>query len=395
MRAVDCQTFAGSFSLGASQAGWEIVGKREGPGAFGVKNMEANRSLIKGAWELQASLPEAWRSMRVEMVFGNPACSGFSTRSSGVRIMTDKGAELGKFRGVDSPANEGMWSFVRYAAECQPEIAIFESVQGAGRNGRALMRELRHELEEHSGYRYHLTHVFHNSLSLGGCAMRKRYFWVASRRPFGVEVPHLAKVPTLRDAIGDLEAVALGSVDGHVTVSTPRTRRMADVGRAGWEPGDSMAWAFKEAVARGVKFDWEIFPKVETECFNRAGNQYSPKRPYYDRPAPVMTGGALQEVLHPSLPRTLTHREVARIQGYPDEWTASAAIEAGATGQLWWGKGVPVASGRWIAEWAKHSVEGAPGSDKGVLIGDRESEIDVTDAWKRADVAGTIWEGAA
>jgi site-specific DNA-cytosine methylase len=394
VRAVDCQTFAGGFTLGASQAGWEIVAKREDEGAFGAANMEANRSLIKGDWELQAAPPAQWQPIRVDMVFGNPACSGFSTRSSGVRIFGDNGPELGKFRGEDSPANQGMWSFVRYAAKCKPDIAIFESVQGAGKRGRELMLQLRKELEEVSGRKYQLAHVFHNNLSVGGVAMRKRYFWVASRFPFGVDVPHLQRVPTLRDAIGDLETVPIGSVDGHVLVDNPRTRRMTDLARKiDWQEGHSMAWTYKLAIAAGHTFDWDVVSKVETECVDESGNQYSPRRAYYDRPAPVITGGVLQEVLHPALPRTFTHREVARIQGFPDEWTAKAAIDARGIGIRWWGKGVPVASGRWIADWARKSAEGRPGFDTGAVVGDRERVIDVTDTWKEA--GETLWAGVA
>ena len=40
-----------------------------------------------------------------------------------------------------------------------------------------------------------------------------------------------------------------------------------------------------------------------------------------DRPGRVITGGAMNLVMHPTLPRALTHRECARVMGFPDDWT--------------------------------------------------------------------------
>jgi DNA (cytosine-5)-methyltransferase 1 len=108
-----------------------------------------------------------------------------------------------------------------------------------------------------------------------------------------------------------------------------------------------------------------------------------------NRHAYVITGGALTEYVHPHLDRTFTHREAARIQGFPDDWRISP--------QMWdarlsavWGKGVPVHSGRWIAQWAKNSLEGNPGSMVGDLLPNGDRVIDVTHDWKRA-LAPETW----
>ena len=79
-------------------------------------------------------------------------------------------------------------------------------------------------------------------------------------------------------------------------------------------------------------------------------------------PARVITGGACHLILHPWLPRTLTHREAARIQGFPDAWQIEPLRHMGGTIAATWGKGIPVHAGRWIAHWAKQSIEGNPGS---------------------------------
>lgn len=74
-RAIDALGFAGGFTLGMVQAGFELVAKREMPGGFGVANCEANRHLLGNNWRTQISAPEAWEVMPADVVFGNPPCS--------------------------------------------------------------------------------------------------------------------------------------------------------------------------------------------------------------------------------------------------------------------------------------------------------------------------------
>jgi hypothetical protein len=59
---------------------------------------------------------------------------------------------------------------------------------------------------------------------------------------------------------------------------------------------------------------------------------------------------------------------------------------------LTWGKGITVDCGRWIADWARRALDGAPGGDVGELIGDQEYLIDVTNAWKKD--CGTVKRSA-
>ncbi len=75
-RAVDVFGFAGGFTLGMVQAGFELAGKRELPGGFGVANCEANRHLLGRDWEAQATDPSKWGVIHdARVVFGNPPCS--------------------------------------------------------------------------------------------------------------------------------------------------------------------------------------------------------------------------------------------------------------------------------------------------------------------------------
>lgn len=400
-RAIDCQGFAGGFTLGVVQAGFELIAKREKRGGFGGRNCEANRHILGYDWTLEACDPIEWSvpDGGASLVFGNPPCSGFSVLSSKA------------FRGRDSKINQCMWDFVEYAARVRPEIAIFESVQLAFSQGRSLMQDLRVRLEELTGDDYHLYHVLHNALSVGGPAMRKRYFWVASRVPFSVEAPQLKRVPLLRDVIEDL--VALDQkwetqrywleptwysrrlrdrteehyrvTDGHICLDTPHTRRTLDIlDKVQWNPNEHMRQTTKRYYEEYGELppSWaHLTEKLVSRDFFQ-GYQ-TPIMWHPDHHARVATGGALLHAVHWAEKRTFTHREVARVLGFPDSWLIEPL--RGTPGLfLTWGKGITVDCGRWIAEWAKRSLDGQPSDVVPIQIGERESLFNVTNAWKTA-----------
>lgn len=396
-RAVDVMGFAGGFTLGMVQAGFTLVGKRELKGGFGVPACEANRHLLGSDWQAQVGPAESWDVVPdVQVVFGNPPCSAWS-------VMSAKG-----FRGADSPILECTRAFVRYVVRTRPQIAVFESVQQAFTrpDGLALMRELRDYVEEHTGERWTLYHVRHNAYSVGGAAQRKRYFWVISRVPFGIEVPTITLRPTLNDVIGDLadlrmmwdfqpyqddahpwaepQRSASGYVDGHVWQDqSPLTRRILDLmSGVEWRSGEHIG-----AVARRHYETHGQLPasfaatqdKIVRNDFHMGFT--TPTRWHGDDYARVITGGALQLTVHPTCNRMITHREAARIMGFPDDWLIAPIRHVGGLNATW-GKGITVQCGRWIGEWIHAALDDRPGSHIGTLIGDREYDIDVTHSWR-------------
>src|SRR5262245_28269573 len=255
--AVDCLGFAGGFTLGMVQAGFELVGKRELPGGFGVANCEANRALLGDRWRTEVGAAETWSRVDADVVFGNPPCSGFS-------VMTDK-----RWRGVDAKVNACMWSFSNFVADVRPTVAVMESVRVAFTTGRSLMQDLRANVEARTGLRYDVHHVYQDALALGGAAKRPRYFFVLSQVPFGVEYPRVY-APTLRDVIEDLEGLEptwelqpyrrpptwwskaarsdAGVVDGHVGSKSPyvlRAMQLLEALDGDWPQGMAVAKALE------------------------------------------------------------------------------------------------------------------------------------------------------
>lgn len=402
--AVDCQGFAGGFTLGMVQAGFRLVGKREMKGGFGVANCEANRHLLGDDWETEACDPSEWTipSSNPLVVFGNPPCSGFS-------VMSSK-----EFRGADSKINHCMWAFTEYAAQVRPVIAVFESVQLACKEGegRELMKALRARLEELTGLSYFLYHVKHNAYSIGGSAMRKRYFWLVSQVPFGVEDPGITRYPTLNEVIGDLRnlptqwerqpyddtevswwatsrrndglnGVETQTVDGHIGTHSPLHDRIYELIQwSGMRPRE----AIQNALRRCYEENGELPPAWKHNEAKFVANDFfhgftAPCRWDGEYPTRVITGAALGTVVHPTLDRTITHREAARILGFPDDWLIHPLKGVGGL-NLTWGKGITVDCGRWIGEWIKNALDGNPGSYVGEPVGERENVIDCTNTWQ-------------
>lgn len=399
LEAVDCQGFAGGFTCGVARTGFTLRGKREMPGGFGVASCEANRQILGDKWEAQVAPAAEWEPMDVPLVFGNPPCSGFSLLSRS------------DFRGSGSPINHCMHAFADYAARCRPEVAIFESVAQAFKQGRELMQQLRMDIEEKTGDQYELIHVLHNAASVGGAAVRKRYFFVVSRVPFGIEPHAVDRIPTFRQTIGDLEGLGLtwdkqsyrrppswwvkrrdlrsktGATDGHYTYFTPLVQRALDLlTEVDWPEGSNIsevARRYYQKMGR-LPSSWKSTEeKLIGNDFKMGFYQLHSWK--YDGNCRVVTGAGTQLILHPTEQRPLTNREVARIQGFPDDWRIGPLRTNGgnSVGMLW-GKGIPVQCGEWIAGWAKQAILGEPGGYDGNLIGERERLIDVTNDYQRA-----------
>lgn len=392
-RAVDVMGFAGGFTLGTVRAGFELVGKRELTGGFGVPNCEGNRELLGHGWRSEVGEPDDWTPVRdAHLVFGNPPCSGFSVMTSSAH------------RGIDAKVNHCMWAFANYAAACAPPIAIFESVRPAYSTGRPLMQKLRLLLEERTGRPYHLYHVYHNAYELGGVAIRPRYFWVASQVPFGVEWPRLENEdPVVGDAWRDLEGLGdtwqpqpyrrppttwskavrtdAGVVDGHVTQDALGIRRALDLLRyanehvGGWPRGRDMSWVTRRCYeTTGTLPDsWlHRIPKLLDRNFDTG---FITIYRWDDRkPGRVIVGGALSLAIHPTEDRMITHREAARVMGFPDDWQVRPMRHYTGLASTW-GKGITVTCGEWIAGWARAALDGHPGTVVGDEVGDRENLI--------------------
>jgi site-specific DNA-cytosine methylase len=396
---VDCNGLAGFMSYGFVESGMEMK-LRTGTLDFGNPVAELNRHLLGNQWDAFFSSDESeWPVESADVVLGCPPCSGWSVWAVGQR-------------GPDSAAHEHTRAFMRYAAKVKPKVIVFECVQQAYTQGREVMQKYREMVEDLSGKQYDLYHVKMNNLQVGGFSYRARYFWVATEKgmPFGAEAIAPKEMPTVMDVIGDLKDMEItwdsqpysgeptkfvkhlrngnGAVDGHMNRVNMGSTRIAEIfdiiGNDGWKPMMPLNDALREAVDRnGGNFpqNWaHLADKIRDKDFYMGFS--IPCRWSADTWAHVLTGGALEHIVHPTKPRLITHREAARIQGLPDDWRFSEARGYSALSATW-GKAVAAQAANWIGDATVAALEGQPNGPQGELIGDREWLINTDKGFSR------------
>ena len=397
---IDCNGLAGFMSLGFVQAGMQMT-SRTGTLNFGNAVAEVNRHHLGNKWNTFFSDdPNEWPVQKADVVVGCPPCSGWSVWSGPAN------------RGPESAAHEHTRAFMKYAGRVAPKVIVFECVQQAYTQGRDVMNKYRLMVEEISGKKYDLYHVKQNNLQLGGFSYRPRYFWVAVRKglKFGAQVTEPKEFPKIMDIIGDLAKLPHqweeqkyiekhskftkilrsqnGKVNGHIGKNTIHSQRIQEVfdiiGNDGWPGNGDLGGAIKKAVEMNDgKFPqrWvDISARVLRKQYKLGFSQ--PYRWKEDHWCNVLTGSALDHVVHPTEPRLLTHRECARIQGLPDDWDIEGAKDYSAM-QATWGKAVPVHAAKWLGDAVVASLSGEPNGPQGELIGDREWLIDTDKGFSR------------
>lgn len=389
---VSCNGLAGFMDYGFIEEGFRML-HRTGTLDFGNRMADANRHLLGEEWDFNfTNDPLDWHvpGEKVDVVMGLPPCSGWSCWSGPAN------------RGPDAKAHAHTRAFMTYAGRVTPDAAVFECVGQAFTQGREVMVKYREMVEEVSGVRYDLHHVRMNNLQVGGKSFRPRYFWVAVREgiPFDTDVEWPEGVPTLLDTIGDLadlddtwdsqpyqvehspwvstQVSQSGKVDGHKQLDNTHNKRVKEMFDYLEQAGDEWHWGEGLSIVLKRVFDHHeaLPPSWQNKGQKLIERNFDmgfsiPYRWPGNSWANVLTGGALDMVVHPTRPRTITHREAARIQGLPDDWQIKPVRDYGAMRDAW-GKAVSVDAGRWIAKQVKAALFGEAGSNRGEPIGDRE-----------------------
>ena len=233
----------------------------------------------------------------IEVLLGGPPCQGHSAFNNRTRH-SDK-------------RNDLYLRMVRAAEVLEPEHVVIENVPGAARDRTGVVQRAVATLES-LGYSV-VSSVF-DAAEVGVPQRRKRLLVVASRRYVeleSVKARHRTHPRPLRWAIGDLETSAEGGLLDEAAASAPATRRRID-----------------------YLFDHGLFDLPNEQrptCHASGGHSYRSiyGRLRWDEPAQTLTTGfycmCMGRYVHPSKRRTLTAREAARLQFFPDWFDFNAA----------------------------------------------------------------------
>ncbi len=226
---------------------------------------------------------------------------------------------------------------LRFAKVLKPRLIFFENVRGlsAPRHNRIILK-LRSKLES-LGFSQWLGPFSIDAADHGVPQRRHRCIMMAA--PSGQPLPSIpdATTPnkcrvTVKKAIGDLQALSSGESSAVDRLHFSRTHHPIALNRFKHIPKDG-----------GSRFD--LPPSLELKCHkDHDGHPDVYGRMAWDEVAPTLTSGCTDATrgrfVHPRDDRSITLREAARLQTFPDEYRFSGCSQAIAR-QI--GNAVPVA----------------------------------------------------
>lgn len=233
----------------------------------------------------------------VDIIVGGPPCQGFST--------------IGK-RLVQDPRNELVFEFIRFVNVIRPRIFLMENVRGLLSSDGGKIKAAIEEEFRTIGYKVKSQVLC--AADYGVPQLRNRVFFIGTKDDLNIEPsfpsPTHSKdnYATVGDAINDLMGKE-NQVENHVPMKHNKIveGRISCIKEGEGIPKDGLP----DEVARGSRSDYK------DNNIKNFSHVY--KRLSRFRPATTMVPGHNAFPLHPVANRSLTVREAARIQTFPDD----------------------------------------------------------------------------
>lgn len=301
----------GGFSLGFSAAGFQVKGHLEiDPGLRKIYSLNFPESVEIGG-DITKVTDERIRELRgeigkIDVIIGGPPCQGFS---------------LSGKRKVDDPRNTLFKHYLRFVNSFRPRIAFLENVRSLTSMKSPACGFVKDEIcaeFQKLGYKINFFEI--NAKDYGVPQHRERVIFVAVRN----DVPHAPSLP---------EATHGQIVDMFSSVSPFRTFGDACSDLAFIESGEKSDDELHAAVRHPthvIEWLWDV-PEGCSAHDNEdeskrptSGYNTTYKRQLWNEPASTVqtTFGMISGCrnVHPIATRSLTVREAARIQSFPDSY---------------------------------------------------------------------------
>lgn len=291
MKLVSLFSGAGGMDLGFKKAGFEIVFANEFDKMI-WETYEKNHNLKLNKKDIKdLGIDEV---PNCDGIIGGPPCQSWSA--------------AGNLRGIKDQRGQLFYEYIRILKSKKPKFFVAENVSGmmAKRHNKAVQEIVR--LFEKSGYDVHIFLV--NANDYGVPQDRKRVFYIGFRKDLGItnfEFPSKnKKKPVLRDAIWDLKDTAIPAKEKNITNGDDCLVQNHEYFIGGYS---SMY------MSRNRVRNWDE-PSFTIQASGRQAPQHpqAPKMQLVEKDKREFVKGK------ESLYRRLSVREVARIQGFPDNF---------------------------------------------------------------------------
>ena len=170
LTALGAHIYAGGFSIGVREAGFQLLGHLE-EWPFGVATSKANLGVR--VWQGVDSWEDAVEKHagKIDFFYANPPCAAWS-------LCGCKGGVLETERWKTHPLTACTLRVFGLIPQLDPRVFAWESVTGAMAGGRAFVDERTQEMND-LGFRVY--HVMVDGAKCGVPQHRKRFFFVASK----------------------------------------------------------------------------------------------------------------------------------------------------------------------------------------------------------------------
>ncbi len=294
MKVISLFSGCGGLDLGFEKAGFKIPVANEYDKTIWktFKENHPDTHLIEGDIR---KVDESEFPQNVDGIIGGPPCQSWS--------------EAGSLRGIADARGQLFYDYIRILRKVKPKFFLAENVSGmlANRHNEAVQNIIK--LFEESGYNISLTLV--NAKNYGVAEERKRVFYIGFRKdlniefqfPTGSTVDDEKKI-TLRDTIWDLQDTAVPAADKNHRNPSAINNNEYFIG------------AFSPIFMgrnRVKSWDEQAFT-VQASGRQCQLHPQAPKMVKFEKNDFRFVAG--KEHLY----RRMTIREVARVQGFPDEF---------------------------------------------------------------------------
>lgn len=352
--------FAGSFSIGVMDAGFDLKGVLEisdtmlQENAFYFhKNYPNIPVVLPKEWENDAYL-DNMKQMNIDLMCCNCPCSSLSRVN---RYVKD----------ANGANNKHFYRLFNVFKHVQPKVFAIENAPTLIQVGFPILKSMEKEL----GGLYRFTLVRDLAGNHDVCMKRMRTIVFGWRRDVFSQTPVVDpdkhKQMSIKDAIGDLYESDLDDacpwevvpIKPLLKYSIPGFGILASLAKR-YIAGDEDCIKDIEKYLPGTVFEKTIFPNTVKKIRNGEGFwDKSPKRMREDQPYPSISGP--QQYLHPVKDRCLNSLEIKRMMGYPDSFDVSdPKKECKVDFRVAMAQGVPVNFGKWVAKSADAALDGKP-----------------------------------
>lgn len=295
---VDLFSGAGGFIVGFTKANFNVLFSTDfDKDCANVhrKNMPDVPFLESDIYDISEETLSQYIKEDVDVLVGGPPCQGFST--IGARVSSNE-----ERRHRKDPRNNLFRQYVRVLNYIKPKFFLMENVKGILTLDKGEAFKEIERVFKTTGYEFNVAIL--NAADYGIPQIRERVFIYGNRVDIKMEAPKAEYGPELKpykvvlDAIGDLADPNVKALN-HVPLKhgEKNIRRYALIPEGGRMPED--------------KLPPDLYRKNFGSTFKRLDRH---------KPSLTMVPGHNAFPIHPWLNRSLTVREAARIQTFPDDF---------------------------------------------------------------------------